>query len=212
MRFEAAIVSRISIHPTSLLLAWIVFALAIPHFNVETMLAASVLVVAMMIYSGFNRCWQLLRRTRILLITLLVVYAFMTPGTPLFPGWEQASPSYEGWMAGLQQVWRLLLMIGTLAALLAYLSRQQLLAGIYCLLLPFQPMGVPVERFAVRLWLTLHYVETMPKSFDLGAHWDNAVALPQQLEQSINLDVQHFGIQDAIFALACFTLLGWALW
>jgi len=212
VRFEAAIVSRISLHPTSLLLAWIGLALAIPHFNVETMLAASLMVAAMMLYSGVNRCWQLLRRTRILLITLLGVYAFLTPGTPLFPGWEQASPSYEGWMAGLQQVWRLLLMIGALAALLCYLSRQQLLAGIYCLLLPFKPIGVPVERFAVRLWLTLHYVEAMPKSNDLGAHWDNAVTLPQPMEHSISLDVQGFSPQDALFALACFALLGWALW
>lgn len=204
--------SRISLHPTSLLLAWIVFALAVARFNVETMSAASLMVGATMLYSGLSRCWKLLRRTRILLITLLGVYAFMTPGTPLFPGWEQAYPSQEGWMAGLRQIWRLLLMIGALAALLAYLSRERLLAGIYCLLLPFKPIGVPVERFAVRLWLTLHYVETMPKSNDLGAHWDNAVTLPQPLEQSIVLDVARFGPQDAVFALACIALLGWALW
>lgn len=204
--------SQIPLHPTSLLLAWIVFALAIPQFNFAAMLGASALVGALVLYSGLNRCWQMLRRTRILLIMLLGVYAFMTPGTPMFSGWEQAAPTIEGWNAGLQQIWRLTLMIGALAALLAYLSRQQLLAGIYCLLLPLKPIGVPVGRFAVRLWLTLDYLETMPKASNLGALWDNAVVLPQNRAQRISMEVQRFGIPDALFAMAYTTMLGWALW
>jgi energy-coupling factor transport system permease protein len=36
------------------------------------------------------------------------------------------------------------------------------MSGIYTLLLPFKPLGTNPERFAVRLWLTLYYVENAP--------------------------------------------------
>lgn len=204
--------SQIPLHPTSLLLAWIALAVAIPRFNFEILLAASLVVALMMVRSGLKRCWPLLRRTRILLIMLLLVYAMMTPGAPVYPGWAQGSPTVEGLQTGLYQVWRLTLMIGALAALLTYLSRQQLLAGIYSLLLPLKPLGVPVERFAVRLWLTLQYAETMPKTIDLNAYWDNALLPPQQQDRSIVLQVQKFGALDAMFGLAFSAALGWALW
>lgn len=204
--------SRNPLHPTSLMLAWIVFAIAIPQFDFAAMLGASVLVGVSVLYCGLPRCWQLLRRTRILLITLLLVYAFMTPGTPLFSTWEQAAPTLEGLNAGLQQIWRLVLMMGALAALLAYLSRQQLLLAIYGLLSPLKPIGLPVQGFAVRLWLTLDYLENIPKSANLAAHWDNALALPQNMEQSISIEVRQFGQPDALFAMVCTLMLGWALW
>lgn len=204
--------SRISLHPTSLLLAWIALAVAISRFNLEIMFAASLIVALLILRSGPRRCWQLLRRTHILLITLLAVYAMMTPGTPVFPDWERGSPTLEGLHAGLHQAWRLGLMIGALAALLNYLSRPKLLTGIYGLLMPLKPLGVPVERFAVRLALTLQYVETMPKAISLNAHWDNALLPPQQQERSMVLQVQKFGALDAMFGLAFSAALGWALW
>jgi hypothetical protein len=36
------------------------------------------------------------------------------------------------------------------------------MSGIYTLLLPFKSLGANPERFAVRLWLTLYYVENAP--------------------------------------------------
>jgi energy-coupling factor transporter transmembrane protein EcfT len=205
-------VSYINLHPATLLLAWIGFTLAIPYFSVFALIAASVLIVVLMLVSGFARCWSLVRRTRVLLIVMLLVYAFATEGTPLFPGWEQAYPSYEGCMAGALQAWRLLLMIAALAVVFAYLPRQKLLAGIYVLLRPLKALGMPIERFAVRLWLTLHYTETAPEVEGLNARWQSALNVPVQTETSITWDVPSFTVQDAVFAFCYFALIGLIVW
>ncbi len=193
-------------------MAWIGFALAIPSFSLFALIATSVLIVIMMFVSGFARCWSLVRRTRVLLSVMLLLYAFTTEGAPLFPGWEHAFPSHEGLMAGVLQAWHLLLMIAALAVVLAYLPRQKLLTGIYVLLLPLKPLGMPVERFAVRLWLTLHYTETAPASEGLNARWQSALNLPLQTETSIAWDIPNFTIQDAVFAFCYFVLIGMILW
>jgi energy-coupling factor transporter transmembrane protein EcfT len=193
-------------------MAWIGFALAIPSFSLLSLIAASVLIVVLMLVSGFARCWSLVRRTRVLLSAMLLLYAFATDGTPLFPGWVHAYPSYEGFMAGALQAWRLLLMIAALAAVFAYLPRQKLLAGIYVLLQPLKTLGMPVERFAVRLWLTLHYTETAPASEGLNARWQSALNLPVQTETSITWDVPSFTVQDAVFAFCYFALIGMIVW
>jgi energy-coupling factor transport system permease protein len=50
-------------------------------------------------------------------------------------------------------------MLAALSLILAYNTRQQLISGFYFIFSPLQYLGLEVERFAVRLWLTLHYVE-----------------------------------------------------
>lgn len=101
----------------------------------------------------------LLRRTRWILLSLLLIYAFATPGLYLLPDFGSAGPSIEGIRAGVMQTWRLLLMLAALALLLRCTDREALLSGIYTLLKPLQPFGVNAERIAVRLWLTLRYAE-----------------------------------------------------
>lgn len=186
--------------------------MAIPWFNIHTLLAAGVLIAAMVLASDVVACWRLVRRTRVLLIALIILYAFATPGTPLIAGWVQWNPTYEGVRAGGLQAWRLLLMISALALLLARMQREQLLAGIYILLLPLKFLGVPVARIAVRLWLTLHYVETASKADSLSARWENALMLPNEMPASIALEVPLFTRWDAGFALSFGALLALALW
>ena len=204
--------SNIMLHPTTRLLAWIAFALAIPWLGIDALLAASALLAALALGSGMTVCWRLVRRTRVLLAALVVLYAFATPGTPLIASWDQWYPSYEGFRAGGLQAWRLLLMIAALAVLLARMQREALLAGIYVVLLPLRAFGVPVERIAVRLWLTLHYAETVPQAAGLSARWENALTLPNERAATISLEVPAFTLQDAGFAIGYGVLLTFALW
>ena len=204
--------SPIKIHPTTLILAWLGFALTLEKFSLLSLIVASGLVIALMLGSGISNCWRLVRRSRILLLVMLLVYLFSTPGTRLFAGWEQAYPTQEGLMVGGFQVWRLLLVISALAALLAFLPRQQMLAGIYVLLLPLKPLGVPVVRFSVRLWLTLHYAESASQGESLNARWDAALILPEELDSSLHLDVPNFGLSDIAFVCIYGAFLGSALW
>jgi len=200
------------LHPTTRLLAWIAFAIAIPWLSIQALLAASVGIAVMVWASGAAGCWRLVRRTRVLLIALIVLYAFATPGAPLIAGWTQWNPTVEGIRAGGLQAWRLLLMISALALLLARMQREQWLAGIYILLLPLKLLGVPVARIAVRLWLTLHYVETAPKADSLSARWESALTLPDEMPASIALEVPAFTRWDAGFILGFGVLLALALW
>ena len=205
-------VSNNMLHPTTRLLAWIAFAVAVPWLDIDALLVASAMIVVLVLFSGAADCWRLIRRTRVLLATLIVLYTFTTPGAPLIASWNQWDPTYEGFRAGGLQAWRLLLMIAALAVLLARMQRESLLGGIYVLLLPLRAIGVPVDRIAVRLWLTLHYAETAPQAKGLSARWENALTLPSSRATLITLDVPEFRWQDVRFALAYGALLAFALW
>lgn len=197
------------LHPTTLLLAWAAFAVAIPWFGVSAIWVASAVLALGVWGGGVSACWRLVRRTRFLLIALIVLYAFATPGVPLFLAWE--APTQEGLLAGALQAWRLLLMIAALALLLVRLSRERLLAGIYGLLAPFRFLGLPLERIAVRLWLTLQYAETGLSGNSLQERWAAALTLPNAPASSITLELPAFTLHDLAFSLGYGALLWGAL-
>jgi energy-coupling factor transport system permease protein len=101
------------------------------------------------------------RRMRWLLLSLIIIYAFGTPGEliPLFP--INFSPTYEGLLLGWLQIEKLLIALAALSILLISSSREQMLLGLYMLLMPFKFIGLNIERFAARLMLTLDYVEEL---------------------------------------------------
>lgn len=106
---------------------------------------------------------KLLHRTRWLMAVLLLTYAYAMPGTPLWPVQEWASPSAEGFWQGTLRVGRLVLMLAGLSVLLAYTPRPRLIYGLYALARPLTWIGFDRRAFAVRLGLTLDYVEHVPK-------------------------------------------------
>lgn len=112
--------------------------------------------------------WRLLRRVRWLLFFLLLIFAFNTPGEyikewPLDAG-QAFAPTYEGLSSGLLQAAKLCIMLAGLSFLLATTDREKLIAGFYLLAIPLRMIKLDPERFAARLWLTLHYVEQAPKA------------------------------------------------
>ncbi|MEY3747774.1 MAG: hypothetical protein RL194_1233 [Pseudomonadota bacterium] len=111
----------------------------------------------------------LLKRVRYIILVMLLVYAYNTPGEYV-SGWIfSLAPTYEGVHAGIEQALRLALIMAALAWLLTTTDRDQMIAGLYWLAKPFSFMGFQPERFAVRLWLTLHYVEHRETSPDSGS-------------------------------------------
>jgi energy-coupling factor transporter transmembrane protein EcfT len=117
---------------------------------------------------------RLLRRTRWLLAVLLLTYAFTIPGTTLWPALGWASPSIDGVQQGVLRAGRLVLMLAGLAMLLAYTTRPRLIYGLYALARPLTWLGFDRRAFAVRLGLTLDYVEHAPKP----ARWLDALREP----------------------------------
>jgi energy-coupling factor transporter transmembrane protein EcfT len=98
----------------------------------------------------------LVRRSRWLLLTVLVMFGWLTPGTPLagLPGATQ-----EGLLLAADYIARLLIALATLALLLKALTPAELVAGLRSLLTVFALPGSSRDRIAVRLALTLQEVE-----------------------------------------------------
>ena len=104
---------------------------------------------------------QLIKRMRWLFLSLLLVYAYATPGEYLAFLPSNVAPSFEGLHLGLMQIAKLLIAVASLSALFASTNKSQLMAGLWTLLSPLRLVGLNVERFTVRMLLTLHYVEQM---------------------------------------------------
>ena len=96
---------------------------------------------------------------RWLFISLLIIYAFTTPGEYIPELLAYASPTYEGCVLGLLQITKLLIALASLSLLFASSLKQDLIVGLYMLLTPLKLFGLNVERFSARLMLTLDYVE-----------------------------------------------------
>lgn len=147
------------LHPASLILIWLAFAFCIPWLRPAELSAIVILFSLPLLLRHSARYLKLLRRSRWLLISLVLVYAFVTPGEAAVAILGAYSPSREGLLSGGLQALRLLALLATLALLLATTSRDRILAGLYFLLHPFVLIGVDVDRVAARIWLTLHYAE-----------------------------------------------------
>lgn len=101
------------------------------------------------------------RRMRWLFLSILIIYAFGTPGEliPQFP--VNFAPTFEGVQLGLLQIEKLLIALAALSILLTSSPTEQLMLGLYILLRPLKYLGLNIEKFAARLLLTLNYVEDL---------------------------------------------------
>jgi energy-coupling factor transport system permease protein len=152
------------LHPASLILIWLAFAFCVPWLQPAELSAIVLLFSLPLLLRHSAQYLKLLRRSRWLLISLVLVYAFVTPGTAAVAVLGIYSPSREGLLSGGIQALRLISLLATLALLLATTSRERILAGLYFLLRPFNWIGVDIERVAARIWLTLYYAEKAEQS------------------------------------------------
>lgn len=142
-------------HPASLLLTWLGFALVLQWLSLPWLMFLSLASVGLSLWSAFERSRNLFRRSRWLLLSLLVLFVFVTPGEFLPGVWGRLGLTYEGLRQAAEQLGRLLAMLSSLALLHQHLGTQGLLSGFHWLLAPF-----PWRRATVvRLLLVLDFVE-----------------------------------------------------
>ncbi|GHD59205.1 hypothetical protein GCM10007350_10330 [Jeongeupia chitinilytica] len=106
-----------------------------------------------------RRWWRTLKRLRFLLLALVFVYGWSTPGLRLV-AWLWA-PTEEGLRSGALQAMRLVGMLASLHCLLAGLGHERIFAGLYTLAAPLALFGAWRERCALRLVLTMDYAEAL---------------------------------------------------
>ncbi|HTN94116.1 MAG TPA: CbiQ family ECF transporter T component [Gallionella sp.] len=198
-------------HPAALILTWCLLVANLQFLTPETLLIVAGIVLLFAVLVSARKLLQLLRRTRWIILSLLMIYAYTTPGQPLLDALGTFSPSREGVGDGVLQLLRLLTALAALAILLDRVHRQQFIAGLYTLLAPLQWIGVSRERIAVRLALTLHYAED---AMLRGTRtWqDNLRSLFEQRVESgkqLDLSLYRFGIGDGLLVgIALLMLFG----
>jgi len=106
---------------------------------------------------GAGSLVHLLKRLRWLLLAILVVYGWWTPGDYLFPVLGKLSPTGAGLEAGMLRLTALLLIAASVHLLLQLTAREQLLPALMQLITPLSPRGGR-ERFAVRVLLSLEAI------------------------------------------------------
>lgn len=109
----------------------------------------------------FRSFLRTIRRMRWLFLSILIIYAFGTPGEliPQFP--VNLAPTFEGVQLGLLQIEKLLIALAALSILLTSSPKEQLMLGLYMLFRPLKFLGLNIEKFSARLLLTLNYVEEL---------------------------------------------------
>ena len=143
------------------LLALLELTIMIKDFDLVMLATTLLMLLSLLNFLQASQLIQVYKRLRWFVLATLVIYAFNIPGEYIsfWPDNWQIAPTYEGIHAGLLQVSRLSVVVLALSVLLASTAREVLIGGLYTLFRPLKLLGLNHERFAVRLWLTLHYVE-----------------------------------------------------
>ncbi len=158
----------VHVHPVFRIICFVILSLFLALGSVAQLGVATFSVIV--IYVTTANCnmpglLKMLRRMRWFLLSILFIYAWLTPGAPLFGGAFDSSwqPSVEGLGQGGQRLLALIVIIAAVHWLLLVTRRDQLVGALYWLGSPLAVLGLSRERFAVRLALVLGRVADVQK-------------------------------------------------
>ncbi len=166
-----------ALHPSIRIICFFCFG-AYVAFGGKTDLALAVILLlmgyALVGMQHFRAVMVMLKRMRWLFLSIFIIYTWFTPGQPIFKNWINTAPTYEGIVTGFLRASSLTAIVLAVGVLVRTLSRDQLLSGILWLLNPLERIGLPYERLAVRLALTLEYVHHVQKFYTGGVVVNNS--------------------------------------
>ena len=195
----------IKINIITQLLGFFALAIIINYLNISSLLLVFVVLFAGILFKPQSQFLRAIKRFKWFFLVMLVIFAFNTPGEHLAAWPFPISPTYEGLIAGLAQTLRICVMLAALSLILAANTRQQFISGFYFIFSPFKYLGLEVERFAARLWLTLHYVELQR---DNTANQDFIARLKEMTNLQLNSIHEDVSIQ---FEMPKFGLIDYAV-
>jgi energy-coupling factor transport system permease protein len=198
-------------HPAVQICIWVLLALLAQRLQGLPLLflCSGLIVIALGLCA--KQLMSLMRRTRWIMFSLMLIYAYTTPGTALWSQLGLLSPTIEGLLDGALQLGRLLSVLAGLAVLLTLLSLPQLIGGLYSLMYPLRVFGLSRKRFAVRLALTLEYAESVMR--DTAGDWKSTIGDALNPDTSvtshIELRQQRLGAVDvALVVIGIVIMLG----
>ncbi|HAE99678.1 MAG TPA: hypothetical protein DCO68_07770 [Methylophilaceae bacterium] len=147
-----------------------------------------------------------LYRVRWLLFILIITYAFATPGQYLDFWWAWMMPSYEGIEAGVKQALKIITILSGLSILLSTTTQLALIGGLYQFMRLFDILKLDAKKFAVRIWLTLHYFETRDTQREGKRSLMHMFEELEQLDSSrqlseISMNLATFSVWDKLILL-----------
>ena len=198
------------------LLVFFILAVSINYMTLNALFGLFIVISVALSFTKNNKFLRATLRFKWFFLVMLLIFAFNTPGEYVQFWPFSISPSYEGIRAGYTQILRIMLMLAALSLILACNTRQNMISGFYFIFSPLKFFGeyfeLKVERFAVRLWLTLHYVELQNEtkhSQDYMSQLKNMATLRAEQtseDVSVTLTVSKLNFADytvlAIFAMS----------
>jgi energy-coupling factor transporter transmembrane protein EcfT len=146
-------------HSGVLIVLWLLGVAGLQFLGYAWLLTVVALCgVAVAVYAP-QRGMRLIKRIRFLLLAIIVLFAGFTPGEAILIDWPQLSPSREGVRLAIEHAARVLAVVFCVAILMERLSAQRLVGALYALLRPFESIGFPAGRVAVRTLLVLRLVD-----------------------------------------------------
>lgn len=188
-------------HPASLILLGLAALLAAASHEGLVLALGGLGLTLLALIVAASHMRLLLRRSRWLLLTMLLMFGWLTPGTPLasIPGASQ-----EGLLLAAENLARLLIALSTVALLLSVLGPPELVAGMRSLLAPLAWLNISRDRIAVRLALTLNEVES-PQAVDDGGSGRMATRLALPASVPGAADIVIGALAAALVIAACLT-------
>ena len=155
------------LHPTVRLIVWGVMTVLVQWLPLGGLLLACVLALGSGAWLSPRRLGLLIKRTRWLIVSLVLLFALATPGAYLLPSLGSLGPTDEGMRLGVEHLLRLVFVLASLAVLLQVTGLEGLVTGLHGLIWPLTWLGLDRGRVALRLMLVMHYVERSPP----GRQW-----------------------------------------
>lgn len=153
-------------HAVIKIVSFLVFGAAMTLGQGQVLLAGSLLVACLYLSGDAHPgdAIRMLRRLRWLFISILIVYLFFTPGQLLWAAvpW---GPTVEGLLHGMLRVGVLVLLVAAINWVIGSTEQSEFLSAVLWCLRPLALLGLPHERLAVRISLTLESVPAVRESF-----------------------------------------------
>ena len=200
-------------HSGFLLLLWFAGVASVQFLAPVALACAIVACLFLALVCARSRVLRLLRRVRVLMLAILILFGWFTPGEAVLASWPQWSPSREGLMLAVLHGGRLLVVVSAVALLLERLPLERLVGGLYSLCRPFSLIGLQAGELALRLMLVLRFVDASPRGQG-PMHWKDWLRDDDRSADAspIVLMRERLGATDAAVAFGMLVVvLSWSL-
>lgn len=162
-------------HPVIRISIFLIFTFFIIQVKpVQLLLAGFILFSASLFLDKkyVTMMWTMVWRLKWFYISIFVLFSLFTPNDITITSTASAyilGNVNSGYYFSLIKITALILIVMSVIVLVVSIPRHELIASLILLSKPLTVIGFPSERFAVRLYLIIDFVETLPSVVSFGS-------------------------------------------